>query len=115
MAFTWCKLFIFIATNLFQFQFRMIFKPELSTQSNWQQLSGLLSMKSRINFKAEHYWQHDWNSVGFNCQVCAERFLQPTSSRMCLHGTVVPEVALSQICGAGCDPEENALLALLTW
>lgn len=115
MGFTRCKLFIFIAMDLFQFQLRMIFKPELSTQSNWQQISGPLSVKSCINFKAEHYWQHDWNSVGFNCQVCAERFLQPTSLRMCLHGTVVPELTLSQISAAGWDPKDSALLAVLTW
>lgn len=101
--------------DFFQFQFRIIFKHELSTQSNWQQLSGPLSMKSCINFKSEHYWQHDWNALGFNCQVCAERFLQPASLRMCLHGKVLPELALSQISGAGCDPKENVLLTLLTW
>lgn len=28
---------------------------------------------------------------------------------------VLPELALSQIPGAGCDPKETVLLTLLTW
>lgn len=66
----------------------MIFNTELSIGSNWQQLSSPRSIKSCIGFNAEHYWWDDWNSVRFHSQVCAMKFLRPTSLRICLHGTV---------------------------
>lgn len=77
----------------------MIFKAELSIQSNWQQLSGPPSMKSCINFNTEHYWQDDWNSVVFHSQVRALQLLQPASLSIGLHGTLrwstaVPALAL---------------------